>query len=603
MNYSELDEEQLAQAFAGKPVTPKPAPSSQDENASKPITTIPDNPNTNGHETSEDSSLSSNNSEPTREEGFDFKDPVELLMFLDDNIASGKDKLYPWQEQFMIDFACKVWDRERPFKSLVRAANGSGKDKYIVAACAVWLCMAHMKAWSIVTSSSGAQLDTQTCKHITHLCQKANQKIDPGVWKINYRHYTCLATGSPIDCFATDEAGKAEGYHPIDTDCKLALFMSEAKTVTDEINEAYDRCNGYTHRVHVSSPGPSTGHFFDDDCMALNRKDIRHIAEAPEQMYVKYIVTAYDCPHIARSHIEYIKNKYGETSAFFRSSMGAEFSSLGEQIVIDGAHIKKCQLNPAQWVPEPYNKAGLDLADGGDETVLIIRNGNRVLEIIPFQLDTGDATIAYLDQLFREKGLNHQGAYIYADCGGLGKPILDVLKNTHYWHNIRYVDNRHAAIDKKVYYKRATEMWFSMKKWFERGEIILPPDKKLVDQLAGRYYKIRQDGTSHLLSKVEQKAKGYKSPDRADSLILAFADYKFGWIEPKVEEDKVPFKVAPSTSPVSEFNMQEYAHRTQKVSINMTSNWRPAGGEYDYYKDEIARYNQRVLEKQLTERN
>ena len=71
-------------------------------------------------------------------EGFDFKDPIELLFFLDDDIASGRVFLHKWQIQFMVDFANDQHTKEFPYKAVVRACNGSGKDKYIVAACVVW---------------------------------------------------------------------------------------------------------------------------------------------------------------------------------------------------------------------------------------------------------------------------------------------------------------------------------------------------------------------------------------------------------------------------------------------------------------------------------
>lgn len=529
-------------------------------------------------------------------ESFQFTDPVELLYVLDDKVASGEDTLHDWQVQFMEDFA-NDWTKEKPFRALMRAANSSGKDKYIIAACVVWLAMRYAKAWCVVTSSSGQQLDNQTCKHISSLCRSANAKIHPEIWKINYRHYVCLATESPVDCFATDEPGKAEGWHPIESKRKLALFMSEAKTVTDEINTAYDRCHGYTHRVHVSSPGAPRGHFYTDDCKAISRRELDSMAGYHIKTWVKYVVTAFDCPHIHKNEIDYMKDKYGENDPTYLSSMMAEFSTEGEQVVIPFHTILECTKSNPVWVPEGYNKAGLDLADGGDETVLIVRNGNKVIAIEPFKLNKAYLTRLYLDELFKKYQLNHPKSFIYADCIGIGKPTLDELQLMG-WTNIRYVDNRHAARDKKVYFKLATEMWFNMKKPFEQNEIILPNDKKLIEQLSGRYYHIRQDGTKHLLSKAEQKSKGYPSPDRGDSFILAFADYKTVWKQPEEDKRDSPFKRVEAPRPISEFNQQEWSKRTQSPHT-LTSNYRPSAREHDVYKDDIARINELALLQQL----
>ena len=168
---------------------------------------------------------------------------------------------------------------EFPFQAVVRACNGSGKDKYVIAPCAVWLCMRYTQARCVITSASGDQLDNQTDAYIYQLCHAANRKIAPNIWKLNYRYYECLATQSPMKLFATDEAGKAEGYHPLGHGKKMAIFMSEAKSVPNEINVAINKCTGYTHRVHVSTPGSNIGHFYDY-CQPTNsvmRSDIKDV--------------------------------------------------------------------------------------------------------------------------------------------------------------------------------------------------------------------------------------------------------------------------------------------------------------------------------------
>ena len=122
-------------------------------------------------------------------EGFDIENPVELLFMLDENISSGRVILRQWQIKYMLDFAEGGLSDKTPFQSVVRACNGSGKDKYIIAPCVVWLCMKFKKSIGVVTSSSGAQLDNQTCRYIKQLCEALNTKIGHEVWNTKYRHY------------------------------------------------------------------------------------------------------------------------------------------------------------------------------------------------------------------------------------------------------------------------------------------------------------------------------------------------------------------------------------------------------------------------------
>jgi len=497
----------------------------------------------------------------TQPDGFDFKDPFELVLFLDEDVASGIVKLHPWQIQFMLDFAMN-WTQDLPFQAIVRAANGSGKDKYVIAACSVWLCMRYCMSRCVITSSSGVQLDNQTDAYIDQLCRAANKKIHPNIWKLNYRYYECLPTQSPMILFATDEAGKAEGYHPLKFGAKMALFESEAKTVPDDIHNAQSRCTGFTHRCLVSSPGIPQGHFFDLDSTALDRKALTDLQKQVTALdYVRYHVTAYDCSHIPRSDIERGKKNLpgGETGAAFKSQYLAEFGTTDEMVVIPYTYIwRSFNTVPKNgWIKESHNTGGLDLSDGGDETCLTVRNGNKHLATIPFRFDNTEDTIEHLNGLFRDWDLTHPEALIFADCGGIGKPMLDRLKRQG-WGNIRYVDNRHKASQPKIYKNRNSEVWFHSRILFERGELIVIKEDKLIKQLSSRYYKVVDGRVHQLLTKVEQKSKGYPSPDRADSFILCFWNYKSTYVETR-EIFNPPFQLPTPEKPKGDFDMRSWA--------------------------------------------
>src|SRR5689334_4310749 len=482
--------------------------------------------------------------QPTRAVGFEIDDPVELLYLLDDDVREGHVKLHDWQIQFMLDYA-REWNQDLPFQAIVRAANGSGKDKYILAPCVVWTCMRFISARCVVTSSSGIQLDSQTDTYIEQLCQAANVKIHPGIWKCNYRYYECLPTGSPVTLFATDEPGKAEGYHPLKFGAKMALFESEAKTVPDEIHNAQSRCTGYTHRCLVSTPGLPIGHMYDLDSVAIDRKTLTDWSKLTASDFIRYHVTAYDCTHIPRSDIERGKRNLpgGEMGAAFKSQYLAEYGTTDEMVVIPYTYVWRAyqQTASVKHIAEPFNKGGLDLSDGGDETVLTVRNGNKLLKVIPFKFDNTEDTIEFLNEKFREWELTNPEAFIYADCGGLGKPMLDRMRRQG-WANIRYFSNSAQAYEPRTYRNRGAESWFHLRKLLERHELILYQDDKLIRQLATRYYKITAKNEHQLLSKLESRSRGYPSPDRADSLVLAFCDYKSTFKE-EIPEEKRPFKL------------------------------------------------------------
>lgn len=528
-------------------------------------------------------------------DGFDIADPVELLFLLDDDIISGRVQLHDWQVQFMLDFAAGGTSDRNPFQAVMRACNGSGKDKFIIAACVVWLCMRYKKSRAIVTSSSGVQLDNQTCAYITMLANQANRKWGQ-VWKCNYRAYLCLATESPIVCYATDEPGKAEGFHPLEFGRKMGIFASEDKTIPDEINAAIDKCTGYTHRVHVSTPGLPMGHFYNLCSTAVNRKSIKSVHEVKPTDYIHYHIVASMCPHLSSHYIEQMKRDLpgGEFGAAFKSQVLAEFGTTDEMVVIPYDHVwRAVNRSLDKWIPEAFNKAGLDLADGGDETVLAIRNGNRLLKIIPFKFDNADETESFLNEQFKENNLSQRESYIFADCGGIGKPMLDHLKRKMGWKNIIYRDNRAKTSRPKTYKNWGAQSWFELAKLLQNNEIILPKDNKLIRQLSTRYYKIIDGQVHQLLSKIESRSRGYPSPDRADAVVLAFSDFDSTYVSPLESEDK-PYEIVEEEDKiVSEFTLKSHANGNN----SKWGKWNVNDNQKDFreLESEIEQYNKNLV--------
>lgn len=529
----------------------------------------------------------------TNDMGFDIQDPVELLFLLDHEVREGIVKLHPWQIQFMLDFANSDRKQSFPFQGIVRACNGSGKDKIIVAACSVWLLMRYRWARCIITSASGQQLDNQTEVYIKMLCEAANTRFGAEIWKCNKRYYECIHTNSPMKLFATDEPGKAEGYHPLTSNGKFAIFTSEGKTISDEIFMALERCTGYTHRVDVSTPGLPMGYFHDTCRQAIARNSIENILSIAPEDFIEYHIQAKDCTHITQNILNKLKRTIpgGEKSPAYQSIVFAEFGNTDEMVVIPYTYISQSFLrNDIQYYPESYNTGGLDLSDGGDETVLVVRNGNKHLATIPFKFDNTEDTITFLKEKFKEWKLDHKEALVFGDYGGLGAPMLKALKRSG-WSNIRFIDSRTKAYQPKVYLNRGTELFFNVRKLFEKKEIILKKDDLLIRQLSTRYYKINANNIHQLLSKLESRSKGYPSPDRADAFNLCFWNYKSTKIETQEEIDEQrPWGKEEEVTVTGDLNVKSWAEGSQKK-------WVANNGQKDFSALEgaVERYNKQIL--------
>jgi hypothetical protein len=253
----------------------------------------------------------------------------------------------------------------------------------------------------------------------------------------------------------------------------------------------------------------------------------------------------------------------GEFGAAFKSQVLAEFGTTDEMVVVPYIFVTKAINNKIDWIQEPYNTGGLDLSDGGAETVLAIRNGNRLLKMIPFRFDNTEDTIDFLEDKFDKEGLRNREALIFADCCGIGKPMINSLKRKG-WSNMRYVDSRHKARESRVYANLGTELFFNVRKLLERKELILFKDDLLIRQLSTRYYKITTNNIHALLTKLEQRSRGYPSPDRADAFNLAFWNYKTT-VDDTAEQK--PFEtpsLAESNKVEGDFDLTQWAYRNTK---------------------------------------
>jgi len=268
----------------------------------------------------------------------------------------------------------------------------------------------------------------------------------------------------------------------------------------------------------------------------------------------------------------------------------AEFGSTDEMVVIPYTYIwQSFSDKKREWIQEEHNKAGLDLADGGAENSLFIRNGNKMLKQINFKFDNSEDTILFLEEQFKENALTHPEAYIYGDAIGFGKPILQALRRKG-WSNIRFFDGRNKAYDPRVYMNRNSEIWFTVRKLFEEGQIILKNEPVLIKQLSSRYFKLNQGAKYQLLSKVEQRSKGYPSPDRADACTYAFVDYKSTFVSDLTNRD-VPYEQPEEVKPISEFTLKGSVLGNRETDYRRM--YRVNGGVKDFgtLEDEIATYN------------
>ena len=432
-------------------------------------------------------------------------------------------QLYKWQAETLFQLAgytdinnldlpkTRPTDKTPLYYNLV-AANGSGKDQVVISAFAVWFCLSKVRSRCVITSSSYEQLKDQTYKYIKNICEEINVSYGRKVFEIVEFLITCNDTGSEIKCFVTDDPGKAEGRHPFDeAGAEMAVIINEAKSITDEMFQAFSRFTGYNYWLEISSPGKNSGHFFKRCTKA--KKTFPDPLEIGEFYWRR--VTAFDCPHLLGKHIEHLKDEHGEQSLIYRSQVLAEFTSLDEAAFISSTLFENYPNIPPRTFGLP-NRAGIDISLGGDETVAyFFIYGKLHLRTTKLR----NEAILHNQIISWIKEFNVTPANVFIDDGGLGRPIVQRVQNAGY--DVVPVRNEARSSNPNFYKNRGVENWNRIKRALEDRLFPVIHDDLTRQQLCTRGFSVK--GIVTLLEpKPEMRSRGLSSPDRADALALCF---------------------------------------------------------------------------------
>ena len=171
-------------------------------------------------------------------------------------------------------------------------------------------------------------------------------------------------------------------------------------------------------------------------------------------------------------------------------------------------------------------KMGVDIAAGGeDESVATIRRGNNVEWFETWREANTMATTGKIITLMERWSIKPENVNL--DSIGVGKGVYDRLVEQKF--NVNGIIAGEVAQDKEHYANIKAEGYYQLAKMFEEGLISIPDDQDLISQLSTIRYDTQSDKKFLIVSKDIMKHKyNVRSPDRADSLMLAFLSAKKG---------------------------------------------------------------------------
>ena len=411
--------------------------------------------------------------------------------------------LYDWQRKVLRDL------EPRDCRVALRAANGSGKTSTVISAILIWHALVYPRSIAVTTAGVFRQVESQLWPSLRNHIAKLGGAWEVTSGEIRYLHPN--GNTSRIIGYSATDPGRAEGWHAEDHEYHpLLMVVDEAKTVADPLFEAISRCQP-TRLLIASSPGGTSGAFYRAFTKEAN-------------MWQMHAVTAFDCPHITQTHIDEVIQRYGEKHPLTRSMIYGEFVDIGlESLVINLTQLQNCYNTPPRFKPG-VRIAGVDFAAGGDQNVICISDGNKILPMIAWREKDTMAAVGRFIVEFKKAGLEANN--IYADASGMGMVMCDALAESGWVVN--RVNFGATAYDNNAYTNRSAEMWYGMAKKIEDAEIILPEDEDLTAQLTCRRTITNSKGKLGVESKDSMRARGIASPDRADALALCLSSSNVG---------------------------------------------------------------------------
>lgn len=430
---------------------------------------------------------------------------------------------YAWQAE------CLEAARHRGARVALVAANGSGKTAAVNVGLLLWWLYRYPKGRAVVTSGSWAQIKTQLWPNLKMHEHTFSYLFG---WKFGSVDTICTPQGGFIRAISTDEPGRAEGYHQnLAAGSPLLLMVDEAKSVKEDIFNAFNRCTP-TCTILTSSPGKPSGTFYQ----AFRRnKNLWHTVH----------VTAFDCPHIKSERVELARQLYGEQHPVFRSMILGEFTEGDEAMMIPRHLLERALAHPCK-ARSGTRTVAVDWAAGGDETVLAERNGNQ-LRIL--WRDREKDTVKAAQRVVAEcKRRGVEKGRAWGDVCGIGLSIMQSAQHYEGWKFKPFNGGEPVKdkVKKTQFLNLNAYAWHLLRQALERGEVSFPDglDEITIEQLCDRGMEWNSKGLIMLEKKDDLKARGLKSPDRADALVMAWYGGRFA------SYDDAPVR-APAPMPTS----------------------------------------------------
>lgn len=477
----------------------------------------------------------------------------ELLGYRADWAAFMADKFGvrndPWQDEVL-------WAVQDGQKTAAAGAQGVGKD-FVAAQAAAAKLMLYPFCKVGVTSASRRTLRTNFWSELTTLyrssdlfqrffemdTQSVRARGHREEWYLISRTSSAHYSSGGIGAVEEKEAESIAGMYARGG---TLVIVDEASGVDDAVFDALEGTAnlGDCKLLYIGNPLRRSGRFHDVFRRAAFRAGWRHF-------HIDFTQSSRtNTPEGRAIRLQWIR-QHGRNSAFVQARVWGRFPTVGSidtvlgEDLVDAAFGRSCSV---VWLKDDEGKwtapldIGVDMARfGDDETVIVIRTGRFALKMeVMGKKDSGFVLQRVLHWVRYFSGTKPGEAfsdYVKSmvtirvdDGGGYGSGVIDPLRRMGF--RVAGVQNGASPRGKKGkahYADLATQLWDEdLKNALKTAHLGRIADDALKIQLVGRQYDytVGRESKMKLVPKEKMKRAGLGSPDRADAVVLAFAELR-----------------------------------------------------------------------------
>lgn len=419
----------------------------------------------------------------------------------------------------------KLWSKQQEIvlsvknnsRTIVQSCFGSGKSK-VSSDIILWYLYNFIPSKVITTATSWSQVEKILWSGIRSTYSNARVPLGGRLLTTELKlKDDWYATGLSPLINIQQEATRFEGYHSP----HVLVVIDQAQGIKQALWDVSNALisNEKCRILVVGNPTGQSGAYYE----ACKKPDYWNKIFIPADITPNVVAGKEIVPGlITKKWIDDRREDWGEDNPLFISKVNALFPEQAEDTLILLSWIE--QARDAELESVGDRGLGVDVARfGQSETVLTAIHGKKVMEVRAYQGKDTMKTVGNIIQMMDKWRIPAHAVCV--DDTGLGGGVTDRLHEEG--HKIVPINNGSPAKKKDRFFNSIAEMYWETRERFRNGNIDIPNDSILMAQLSGRKYDATSKGQIKLESKENMKNRGLKSPDRADSLVLAIAGQSY----------------------------------------------------------------------------